>query len=314
RRTKGKTYPLKLILEGLSLYNLGWHIPAAARRLKDRFGIMVPTRTLDDWIHEQRDLLTYARLRDRGRALFSPHQVIRATRLYHRQVYMYRIHRAKLTLLINEEDPRHEAFAPLRDFLEAVPKECPHHLFQEGASQRGSEIAAKFDLEGVEIRERENFAPRITAFALQGAPENKQRHDTLEKFMLINDSVTVATEIPVWLTPEDIAYMRSRLGFTIPFPTAQPLTGHIDLLQIRNGAIHILDYKPRAHQDKPLAQLVFYALALSRRTRLPVSAFKCAWFDDEHYFEFFPLHVVYKKKRQKRTARTPVAPAATGAV
>ena len=47
------------------------------------------------------------------------------------------------------------------------------------------------------------------------------------------------------------------------------ITGHIDFLQIRNGAIHILDYKPDAQTNKPLAQLTTYALALgsSGRTR-----------------------------------------------
>jgi hypothetical protein len=33
------------------------------------------------------------------------------------------------------------------------------------------------------------------------------------------------------------------------------ITGHIDFLQARNGAIHILDYKPDARTNKPIAQL-----------------------------------------------------------
>ncbi len=64
---------------------------------------------------------------------------------------------------------------------------------------------------------------------------------------------------------------------------------------MRNGAVHILDYKPNAKREKPIEQLTFYALALSRRTGLRLYDFKCAWFDDKHYFEFFPLHVVFKK-------------------
>ena len=39
-----------------------------------------------------------------------------------------------------------------------------------------------------------------------------------------------------------------------------------------------------------------YALALSRRIRLPLYHFVCAWFDDRHYWEFFPLPVVHKKR------------------
>jgi len=42
--------------------------------------------------------------------------------------------------------------------------------------------------------------------------------------------------------------------------------------------------------------LTIYALALSRLTGLRLFCFKCAWFDEDDYFEFYPLHVVYKKK------------------
>ena len=41
---------------------------------------------------------------------------------------------------------------------------------------------------------------------------------------------------------------------------------------------------------------MIYALALSRRTGLRLLDFKCAWFDDANYYEFYPLHVVHKRK------------------
>src|ERR1700730_12325296 len=67
------------------------------------------------------------------------------------------------------------------------------------------------------------------------------------------------------------------------------LTGHIDFLQIRNGALHILDYKPAARTDKPIAQLAIYALALTRRAPgLKLFDIKCAWFNEDCYCEFFP--------------------------
>src|SRR5262249_10264903 len=34
---------------------------------------------------------------------------------------------------------------------------------------------------------------------------DKLRHETLQRFMLSNDSVTMAIEVPIWLTAEDIA-------------------------------------------------------------------------------------------------------------
>ncbi len=130
--------------------------------------------------------------------------------------------------------------------------------------------------------------------ALKASPSNKMRHDTLQKFMLVNDSVTVAVEIPVWLTPEDVEHFK-RLGFHLPFTLDEPLSGHIDFVQVRNGFVHILDYKPDAAKEKhAYEQLTFYALGLSRRTGLKVKDFLCGWFDERDYFEFLPLPMVKK--------------------
>lgn len=114
--------------------------------------------------------------------------------------------------------------------------------------------------------------------------------------MLATDSVTVAVEVPIYLTPEELTDMKRTKGFSIPLESETTLTGHIDFLQIRNGAIHILDYKPGARFERPIPQLMTYALALSRRTGLRLFDFVCAWFDGEHYYEFFPLHVVHRRR------------------
>ena len=67
------------------------------------------------------------------------------------------------------------------------------------------------------------------------------------------------------------------------------ITGHIDFLQVRNGAVHILDYKPDARTNRPIAQLAIYALALTRRVPgLKLFDIKCAWFNEQEYCEFFP--------------------------
>ncbi len=101
----------------------------------------------------------------------------------------------------------------------------------------------------------------MAALVLPTAPNNRKRHETLQRFMLINDSVTVAVEIPVFLTEADLEYYRSR-RFDLSFECSV-VTGHIDVLQIRNGHIHILDYKPEAQKETHAhVQLTIYALAL----------------------------------------------------
>ena len=71
----------------------------------------------------------------------------------------------------------------------------------------------------------------------------------------------------------------------------QTITGHIDFLQVRNGAVHILDYKPDARTNRPFAQLTIYALALTRLAGLRLFDIKCAWFNEDQYCEFFPRTV-----------------------
>jgi hypothetical protein len=67
-------------------------------------------------------------------------------------------------------------------------------------------------------------------------------------------------------------------------------------LQVRNGAVHVLDYKPHARADKPIAQLAIYTLALTRLVpSLRLFDIKCAWFDDEEYCEFFPRTLIARR-------------------
>jgi len=43
-----------------------------------------------------------------------------------------------------------------------------------------------------------NQACKLAAFALKACNKNKERHNKVEEFMLINDSSTIACEVPVW--------------------------------------------------------------------------------------------------------------------
>ena len=121
----------------------------------------------------------------------------------------------------------------------------------------------------------------MAQFALELAKKSTERHQVIEDFFLINDSATVATEIPVFLNPKEA----KSFGLSI----TQPLTGHIDILQVRRDRIHILDYKPGARSETKAAQQLFlYALALSKRTKIPNKNMTCAYFDENIYFQFTP--------------------------
>jgi len=89
----------------------------------------------------------------------------------------------------------------------------------------------------------------------------------------------------------------------------KPLTGHIDILQVRYGLIHVLDFKPDAHKEKRskvISQLFCYALALSVRTGVWLRNFKCAWFDENNYYEFSPGDIVVSYLKEKGINCLPV--------
>jgi ATP-dependent exoDNAse (exonuclease V) beta subunit len=107
------------------------------------------------------------------------------------------------------------------------------------------------------------------------AKRSTDRHPAIQRFMLANDSATVAVEVPVFLHPHEAP----DLGLP------SPLTGHIDVLQIRGDRVWILDYKPNARFEKKAKfQTYLYARALSVRTGIPLSYFRIAYFDDQDYF------------------------------
>jgi len=286
---RNKSYPLRQIFEALSLYNLGHSISETQRILRGKMHIDIPEGTIRSWLAAHKSLTTYARLRAAGQRLFKPANVLRSLTLMHQQVYQFQIHRPKLRLLL--QSPAHRHLASAQDYFEGINTRFPHDLFLKTA-HRSSTFPATIN---PPIARKENHATNLAALAVPASPTNKKRHETLQRFMLINDSVTVAVEVPVFLSRNDLSYFRN-LGFQVPFES-EVITGHIDFVQIRNGYIHILDYKPEAKKERHAhVQLTIYALALSRRVNLPLKNFKCAWFDEFDYFEFYPLQGVYAIK------------------
>lgn len=316
-KVKGKRFPLNVILEGISYYNLGLSLEQTCQILKEKFStnenIIAPTpATLSAWIEEYKGLCRFERMRPWAVKMFPPQKMIEVVTMAHRQLYRFRYHRAKTMLML--EEFKNRRFGPLKEYLDNVSSETPHQYFQDG--ERMSEIRSKFDKTGMIVKSKSNFANKIADLALRAASENKDRHEVLQRFMIANDSVTVATEVPVYIRREDVEHMENKLKFKITtdgrielkggkqvqkFPRL--LTGHIDFIQIRNGMVHILDYKPNTSKEHPIEQLTWYALALSRLTGLRLFEFKCAWFDDKDFYEFYPLHVVKKLQIKKKKRR-----------
>lgn len=83
----------------------------------------------------------------------------------------------------------------------------------------------------------------------------------------------------------------------------------IDFLQVRIGAVHILDYKPDTRTNRPFAQLTIYALALSRLAGLRLAIEE--WFQGKlpklPPLEHLPSAAFSTAKRRSTTAPRPSA-------
>jgi ATP-dependent exoDNAse (exonuclease V) beta subunit len=124
----------------------------------------------------------------------------------------------------------------------------------------------------------------MAQLALTLTKTNRERHQKVEDFFLINDTATIATEVPVYIYPNELTKSEQKeCGLTLN----DPLSGHIDILQVRWNKIHILDYKPDANKNdkNTVDQLFLYALALAKRTGIPLTKIACAYFDDKNYFQ-----------------------------
>jgi transposase-like protein len=232
---RNKTYPIRLVLQALTLYNLGYSLNDTAKRLKSKSGRAVSPSTIATWIGAHKEQTTFRRLRAEATTLYPPAQTIRSIKLYHRQVYAYAYHRSKLTLL--RCNPQHRRFEALATFLENIPSMCPHELFrrEDDPKARASQAHPAFADPGrIVINRKENTATETAALIIPAVGANKLRHETLQNFMLANDSSTIAVEIPIWLTEDEIANLETRYGIELAAGGApRSITGHIDFLQGR---------------------------------------------------------------------------------
>jgi hypothetical protein len=191
-----------------------------------------------------------------------PTTLIRAIKLYHRQIYGYAYHRPQFesvrTGSLDDKRIGDTRFAAVAEFLENIPTTCPHELFvrDDNPKARASQAHPDFaNVSRIIVNRKENAATQITALIIPAVGNNKLRHETLQRFMLANDSVSVAIEIPIWLTEDDSTAVELQHGIELAPRVGvaeRTITGHIDFLQVRNGAVHIFDYKPDARTNKPI--------------------------------------------------------------
>lgn len=258
KNIKNKTYPSKIILRAISLYNLGYPLKRIAKILNKQHSLTIRPSTIHVWTQEYN--FGYKRyLNYKGR-------IIKKQQFLHHNInYNLKYHLIKL---------KHQPYQNLTNYIKSLDSWIDKYFKED---QRCSKI--KLNTNTIPIQKQDQSI-KLAKLALTQTANNKTRHHIIESFMLINDNNTIATEIPIYFYDKTIG----------------KINGHIDILQIKNNRIYILDYKPKAHKEnsqKVTTQLTLYAIALSFRTKIPLRKIRCAYFDENNYFEFKPRYKLY---------------------
>ena len=259
RTFKHGMYPARVVYTAINYYNLGYSLESTSVLVNKKFKVKTSKTTVYSWVKKFQDICPISPLRNKltdcGGTLFTK-------RFEHENLeYVFMYHKYKLDAFVREKFPH------LLDYIVRFEEGCPDEFFEIG--ERCSKPRFNVD---VNVRSKVNLACKMASFAIQAAKDNRERHDLVEQFMIINDKATVACEVPVWYWEKSIDS-----GFT----------GHIDILQVRRDKAYILDYKPDASKDKKAPQQLYhYAVALSFRAKIPFESIRCAWFDEKSYYEF----------------------------
>jgi hypothetical protein len=261
-----RQYSASTILGAVTSYNLGRTLEETRVHVARHFRARVPHSTLHAWVGQFASVCTFAKLRKKFS--LSPDEVIQSKTFNHKQEYKFAFHRLKTNLLCKRQFPQ------IRRYLWHILEHCPNDLFQRSDGARCSD--ANLPHLTLRLVRKETNAQVLAKLGLLLAKRSRDRHPAIQSFMLVNDSATVAVELPIYLYPHEAP----DLGLT------GVLTGHIDIVQIRGHRVWVLDYKPDARKEtRAKYQIYLYARALSTRTGIPLSRFAVAYFDDKDYFE-----------------------------
>jgi len=100
--------------------------------------------------------------------------------------------------------------------------------------------------------EKQNLANDLAALGLLLARKNRDRHPSVQDFMLANDSCTIACEVPVLHHCRGNRLLQVQGFFRDIAGVAQADYRAHRRGASENGLIHLLDYKPKARHIDPV--------------------------------------------------------------
>ncbi|MHA1283740.1 MAG: hypothetical protein ACTSQP_14675 [Promethearchaeota archaeon] len=227
---------------------------------------------------------------------------------YHQRIkYSFHFHHERLKYLSSKK----KEFKKLEYYLYEIYKgNIPNYIFNSKEIQRISQ----FKIKGIKSSFLRSFTKKLVRenkikiydsnFILsqyvncvfENFKKNnfsfKPGHAPILKNILIKDNSSIAIEIPIW-TKINNSY----------------LTGHIDLLQIKQNNIFIIDYKPEGNFLSSLPQVATYGLIIKKILNL--NNINCISFNRKEAWEYPPeilttdikyylLSIGYKKREWEK--------------
>jgi len=269
-KINNKKYPIKVIYSAINFYNLGYNYKEVSNKINKKYKIKTSKSTIHNWIHEFKHLSPMIKKRDK---IINYDQVI-FSKYFDSDIleYEFMYHKYKADTILKQNYPQ------LLKYLGYFEKKDPELIdIIDSISDK-----PKFRIE-VKPLKYSSFATEMADFASQAKYADKTLHNLVERFMLVNDEHTIACELPVWYYDK-----KRNIG----------ITGQIDILQIKNDLVYILDYEPDL--DNMISspwELYHYAIALSFRANINPKKIRCAWFNENDYYEYSPHeYSIYSEK------------------
>ncbi|MHA2397430.1 MAG: hypothetical protein ACXADU_00895 [Promethearchaeota archaeon] len=94
-------------------------------------------------------------------------------------------------------------------------------------------------------------------------------HEPILKNILIKDKSSIAIEVPIWKEAPN-----------------KLITGHVDLVQVEDGVVKVIDYKPEGNFLLSLPQVAIYGYLL--KSKLKINNLKCVSFNKNEAWEYNP--------------------------
>jgi len=216
--------------------------------------------------------------------IFIPYRIqkfgsIRTHSFNHKPVF----YRYRLALNKIEQLP-----SKLQSYLNLLFSNCPNHLFLKSEFRASAQTCDNLKIQASAEHLQESHLIRLAGES-NYFNEYKSKHENLQKYFLLNDPCTIASEIPLWLEAQELK------DYSSIFNTEDVLTGHVDILRYeKDKKIGIWDYKPQALEETDaLIQVFLYAIMLCIRTGISLQNIKCGYFDEKDAFSFDPTTVTF---------------------